>query len=367
MSPLEVDILRPSPAPVSIALEPVPNALNSLVLLTMVDQLSGLGEWVSRTSAALPPARRHTNRVVCEGLYYAIQPDRRWTSFPTYIDGLAAQPPEALRDRFFHNLLRDVCIHAARPDASAVADRAALESSVDAYLEFLRTQFGGIEIDEGIETETHTLVNDPPRMHDLVVSHLRTMWDEVLATEWERVQPVLQESIYAFQQFDLNARTPLEAARLVTGQELNEKWEQMVSGAKQVIFVPSAHVGPYVRKIFTDQYLWILFGARLPAGAAPSTSALGRSELLVRFGALNDDTRLRILALISRYSELRAQDVMARLDLTQSAASRHLRQLSATGLLIERWRDGAKCYTLNRERITDTFRALEHYLVQPES
>ncbi|MBC8099775.1 MAG: helix-turn-helix transcriptional regulator, partial [Armatimonadetes bacterium] len=46
------------------------------------------------------------------------------------------------------------------------------------------------------------------------------------------------------------------------------------------------------------------------------------------------------------------------LDLSQSATSRNLRQLTATGYLIERRRETAKCYSLNRERIDDTMRAL---------
>jgi DNA-binding transcriptional ArsR family regulator len=62
--------------------------------------------------------------------------------------------------------------------------------------------------------------------------------------------------------------------------------------------------------------------------------------------------------------ELCAQDIMARLDVSQSAASRHLRQLSATGYLTERRRAGEKCYSLNRGRVSNTFHALEQFLGQ---
>ena len=50
------------------------------------------------------------------------------------------------------------------------------------------------------------------------------------------------------------------------------------------------------------------------------------------------------------------------LDLSQSAASRHLKQLSATGYLIERRREGAKCYSLNPDRIEATLQALANFL-----
>jgi DNA-binding transcriptional ArsR family regulator len=48
--------------------------------------------------------------------------------------------------------------------------------------------------------------------------------------------------------------------------------------------------------------------------------------------------------------------------LSQSSASRHLRQLTASGFLSERRRDVAKCYSLNKERIDDTMHALKDFL-----
>jgi DNA-binding MarR family transcriptional regulator len=51
-----------------------------------------------------------------------------------------------------------------------------------------------------------------------------------------------------------------------------------------------------------------------------------------------------------------------RLQLTQSATSRHLRQLSAAGYVVERRREGAKCYSLNRDRVTEMHHALEQFV-----
>ena len=83
----------------------------------------------------------------------------------------------------------------------------------------------------------------------------------------------------------------------------------------------------------------------------------------MRLNALADDTRLRILKLISEKGELRSQDIMQSLDLSQSAASRHLKQLSATGYLFERRHSGAKCYKLNPQRIKDTLQAVSIFLL----
>jgi DNA-binding transcriptional ArsR family regulator len=109
----------------------------------------------------------------------------------------------------------------------------------------------------------------------------------------------------------------------------------------------------------------IFYGARLPRTSAPEnapTTALTRSELLMRLNALADDTRLKMLKLLTEREEICAQDFINELNLSQSSTSRHLRQLTASGYVNERRRDVAKCYSLNHERVEDTLNALARYL-----
>jgi DNA-binding transcriptional ArsR family regulator len=364
MPQLDQDFIRlPQSVTASFALEPVRNMLNSLCLINKVEELSGLDAWVTRTAAALTPEQLHTNRVVCEGLHYAVQPDKAWSGFPAYLDALAAQDALALRDRLFEAYAR-IAHKAARDrgDTTPLPGQKELLGSLETFLTYLKANFSHFDI--SIETEAHALLNNPPAMQDLIVSHLREMWDKFMATEWERVKPMLQESVQAFQQLDLTGQTPVEIARTIDpalGENL-EKWERFSAHVEQVIFVPSAHLGPYAGKFAGERVLVVFFGARLPEGTRVSSPALTRAELLVRLAALADDTRLSILNLLARDEELCAQDIMARLDLSQSAASRHLRQLSATGYLIERRCEGAKCYRLNRDCFRNTTRALEQFL-----
>jgi len=362
---LDSDLIARTPvASLSVALEPAQNVLNSLVLLTAVEKFSGLDEWVTRTAAQMSPAERHRNALVCEGLYFAVAPDRRWPSFSSYLDDLAARDALDLRDRLLKNLVR-ACISKTPPGTqpATLIDPATLLSSADAYIRYLQDY--EFEFDLELEIEAHAFFSDPPRMKDLIISHLSAIWHERMSAEWERVKPMLQESVAAFQPIDFRRMSGFEALRLVTGQDPHEKWQNMIADSRQIIFVPSAHLGPYLRKFKEDTLLWVLFGARLPEGAPVGTSALSRADLLVRLGALTDDVRLRILLLLSQQDELCAQDIMVQLDLNQSAASRHLRQLSAAGYITERRRDVAKCYSLNRERINDTFRALDRFLPRP--
>ena len=210
-------------------------------------------------------------------------------------------------------------------------------------------------------SEAHDLFNNPPQMKEWLIATLRTAWDTVLASEWEHNLPMLREAVDAFQQLDYSHMTALEAFRVITGRDLSGIWEKW---GKEIVFIPSPHIGPYVTRFDSKdgQKSWVLFGARLPEGARVSSPALSRSELLVRLSALADDTRLQILELLTQHEELCAQDVIEMLDLSQSAASRHLRQLTATGYLLERRREIAKCYSLNPQRVDDTLRALKRFL-----
>jgi ArsR family transcriptional regulator len=158
-----------------------------------------------------------------------------------------------------------------------------------------------------------------------------------------------------------------EAAQLVLGEDLikekEEHFKLMFEQVERLVFVPSAHLGPYFGKFRAGNTVWMLFGARIPKGVQVYAPDLSRAEILIRINALADDTRLRILKLVSEEGELRSQDIMNRVELSQSAVSRHLKQLSATGYLSERRCEGAKCYTLNPNRVKDTLSAISLFLL----
>jgi hypothetical protein len=75
-------VVMSKPPVVSVAIEPVQNALNSLLMIIKADDLLGLDEWVTRTAAAMTPERRHTHLLVFEGLHQALLPERRLPSRP---------------------------------------------------------------------------------------------------------------------------------------------------------------------------------------------------------------------------------------------------------------------------------------------
>jgi DNA-binding transcriptional ArsR family regulator len=366
--PGEDYLVKPDVAPVTVKLEPAHNAINSLLLLREAGDLSGLDDWVTRTAALLTPEERATNDLVMIGLHYAVMPKNSWPSFPAYCDHLSGLDPVDLRDKMLEVYTRvpllegDQC--GPTGDQVVPLDADSVLRDVDAYLAFLRQRFPAGCLDEELEARAYAYVVDPPAMRELIVSHLRRLWEAYLAPEWERVEPMLQDAVRAFQQIDLGDRGRLEAAELITGRaQAEDAWQHKLEAAEQVTFCPSAHTGPYLGKLWSGDRLWVMFGARVPEGVPFHAPDLSRAEILVRLGALSDNNRLRILKFISEEGEQRSQEVISCLGLSQSAVSRHLKQLTATGYLTERRCNGAKCYKLNPQRITNTLQALSTFLL----
>jgi DNA-binding transcriptional ArsR family regulator len=352
-------IAPPKTMKVTFSLEPALNAVNSLELLNAVEQFSGFDEWVYRTAAALTPEQMHTNRLVRVLEPWVDVVEKAWPSFTAWLDDLASRDPYALRDHMMDLL----CENAAEMLGEEVPAPEQLLADRGVYLSLIERTLCCKENEEAypreLYEEAHALLNDPPAMLELAVTYSRMMWDDILAPEWEHSLPMLKESIAAFQTLDFTGMSCSETVRRVTGRDLDaecDKWQETVS---RLVFIPSAHLGPYVAKMVLDEEVKILFGARVPEGVTARSPELSRSELLMRLNALADETRLSILELLADEGGLSSQEIMERLDLSQSAASRHLRQLAATGYLSVERRDGAKAYRLNRTRIDDTFGALK--------
>ncbi len=364
-------VLAPQAIKVRFALEPLLNAIDSLLLLSSLDNLSGLSDWVYETRASLPEAQRHLHDVVVNGLK-VLDYEPEWPDFPAFLAHLEALEPEALRDHAMHWMFDADHLEAMGLD---MPDRERLLDDFAYFLDFqqhatahFHEKYGdkdlGSEADEAFYAEVHTLLNDPPHMKRVVLDHLATMWRDYVEPALHRSLPMLHELVAAYEQLDFSGLSPLEAIRAVTGRELSGYWNDALEKVDTLIFAPSAHLGPFVRLVKHDDkpYAHIMFGARLPQGSRLQSAALSRSELLIRMSALADDTRLQILKLLTQHEELCAQDIMTELQLSQSSASRHLRQLTATGYLVERRRDVAKCYSLNHERVGDTLHALGRFL-----
>lgn len=365
-------MLAPQTVTTEIGLEPVISFLNNAAGIAFHDMNYGVDEWVGQTALSLPPDMLHRSRVIFGGLPGLIPAicRERLDSVPAYLDWLSGLDPVWLRDesiRMFRaealEKVKEAGIDLGIPSAEHLLADANLTLNIFVELYKVNKTSEDLEFPE-LVVEGYELLNDPPALLSELVEVMRYLWEYVLAADWERHLPILRESVDAFRRVDLRGMTGFEAIRAVTGRDMRGIMVDELDKIDHLIFTPGAHLGPYLARYIDGRKMWIVFPVRMPEGVGPRSPEITRSELFVRMSALADDTRLRILELLTRHDELCAQDIITMLDLSQSAASRHLRQLSATGYLTERRLDGSKCYRLNPERIENTLSALSNFLLK---
>jgi ArsR family transcriptional regulator len=178
-----------------------------------------------------------------------------------------------------------------------------------------------------------------------------------------------EESANAFNQIDYDDMTRAQMIEFITGKDVKSepklewKWGNELKTAKELIFIPNAHIGPYIHTNKIQDTFYIFFGAHLPEGSDIRVPELDRSEIVSRISALADDTRLQILQLIAENGEMRSQEIMEVVNLSQPSVSRYLSQLTAAGFLQERRANGAKAYILNEDRIEKTLQAVRAFLL----
>jgi DNA-binding transcriptional ArsR family regulator len=347
-------LLVPGTVSVKISLDPVYNNLSSLYFVALANTVPGLDPWVSRTAAGLSLDQMRTHRLLFDILYSAFEPEEDWPTFPAYLANLAEQEPLAMRNRFLRHMFPLAGEeYARRPQ---MVEMETFVAQID------RSEFDQ-EIEPGLFATAHTLLSDPPALRQTVVSHLAMMWREKLAAEWERNLELLKAVKAAYRRHHYSGQNAYDAIRAVTGRAVEGQWQKVLAPAETLIFIPSAHIGPGLMHIAYGPIVRVVFSARLPQGGEIAPPELSRADLLVQLHTLADDTRLRILELLLEEGELYAQDIITRLALTKSSASRHLSQLSAAGYLLEHQRTGkAKSYQLNPDRFRETMRFIEQYI-----
>jgi DNA-binding transcriptional ArsR family regulator len=354
-------ILAPTNVTVEIQLDEVSILNNSLKMICADDFHSGLHEWISRTAGELSEERMNKQYIVSGYIDYW-QSEIQAATFPAFIEALkSSEPSENVH----------IMLHWLRELPDYPGDDVILESK-DSFLHYVELLLAEkyAHKDEPLDLDKwaveYDYMQNPEALLEMAIEHLQFMWDNYLEDEWQRITPIVQETVEAFQAIDYSNMSAFDAIETVTGRNMRGKdfFEDKLEETDKLIFMPNAHLGPYISwgKSLEEKTMVFFFGARPPKDAAIKSTALNRSELLVRLNALADETRLKMLELLTQHEELCAQDFINQLDLSQSSASRHLRQLTASGYVSERRRDVAKCYALNPERIKDTIRSLKDFL-----
>jgi DNA-binding transcriptional ArsR family regulator len=296
-----------------------------------------------------------------ESLANVVEPGLARERFPVYLKSLAAHDPATLRNRLLYwrihspswRIFYDSILLPEPEVAEVLADP---ESAIRFFEERGREKF-----DQAIMQELFVLLRNPEAFQTTLVEHLGWLWENAVEAEWQRISPLLEESVAAFQPVNLSGLTILEAIQAVTGRDLRTLFRlETLLRYPRIRFIPTLHNGPYILWFGDDEELRMTYLARRPEQTADRLSPLDQGELSSRLAALADETRLQILFALDEAGELSTQEIIDRFDLNKSAASRHLRQLYANNLLLERRADGAKkVYMLNRRTVQETIRRLE--------
>ncbi len=341
---------------------PVHNLLCSLFLLT--DNKDEISEWVTEMVGQFTKDQLKENRSLT-GIASRFVGGQDWPSFPAWLDDLASRDAQEMRDWLIEDFLKaSADMLDLSPDQLPSPEE--IMADEEAYLSTYKKVYEkkGHEYDREIHLKEYQLFTDPPAAKEKIISHFRRMWEEHLKAEWERIQPMLEDSIRAFETLDFSGMSTEEALLRITGRDqMPQVWDHWISTAEEVVIVPSAHIGPFLMTMDkSDTTVWLVVRAHIPEGAAITSPSLTRSELLMRLSALSNDTRLRILERLHKEGEHNANDIQRELELTQSATSRHLTQLFATGFLHLRRLEGVKHYSINYDRINNTADALVRFL-----
>lgn len=100
-----------------------------------------------------------------------------------------------------------------------------------------------------------------------------------------------------------------------------------------------------------------------PVARRLDLAPIQRAEVLGPLTALADDARLRLLELLAAQGEMRGQDLVAQMEVSQPNVSRHLKQLVGAGLVEERRAgDANKLYRLKAGGVRSLFDKLDQLL-----
>ncbi|HSM71004.1 MAG TPA: metalloregulator ArsR/SmtB family transcription factor [Anaerolineales bacterium] len=358
MPPIPVVLEKTATKNIKVSLSPTHNIFSSMLLLVKGDQPPGIHGWINKTRAAMSKKELADHELAVIGFYFATLPEDGEITFPAYLNQLENTDAIALRDKMLNtyaNLWQE-----STPDVNWDE----VLASADNYVEFLRSRFDDEHVDEKLEKRAYDYVIDPPAMKDFLVGHMTWIWKTHFESEWRRVESMLMDSVRSFSGTDLTSMSRTEAASYVTGQDVSDtKWCKKMETMENVVFIPNPHIGPYVHASGYNNTLLVHFGARQPDETQERIPDLDRNEIVARLSALADDTRLHILQLVAEKGEIRVQDILEVVNLSQPSVSRYLSQLTASGYLQERREGGAKVYSLNKDRIDKTLKAVKTFLL----
>lgn len=323
-----------------VALEPVRQILLSMAQLTGPQPIDEHEEWMQKIAVQLTDAEQQFNQLLFGPLLQAIWRQLDEPSFPDYLARL-----QALDATLFVQPIQPGRVAATRTISANSGDDLCTDT---------------------IKAEITALLADAPALQQQVIDHLRMLWQVHFAKPWEK-----QSKMMDYIARELNGRAwPTSSANAIIRAFLRRPVPEWLAGqlgdVERIIFVPSPYLHFQAARLPQSELepptIWIFLWADFWIWPM-RTEPIQRTEVLRAISALDDETRLQILEMVAATDEVRAQEMIAQLTVSQSTVSRHLKQLVNAGFLNEeRAGDTNKIYRLQRERIGEVNYALAQLL-----
>ena len=341
----------PQPSGVIVDIAPVYSALSSLVSVADARKSPGISAWSVRTRDALSQEEWEKHHLLAswigiEALSNSIETVEAFASFPAFVQALADRPATSLRDALLSWMVASPSsrlVH--KPPHPQVDDPLSLLDSEPSFFTFYDAR-NKSEKEIDILRRLYQTMLDPPGLQSLLTGYLEHFWRTHFKEEWERILPELEEAVTGFEQIDATGMSHFEVIETITRRNLRGVYRaDVLAGYATLRFIPSFHCGPYILRFSDGQELRIIFGAHHLLDLARGRQDVDRGYLVERMKALGDETRLEIVQALKEHGELGTQEIIGQLNLSRSAASRHLRQLYANNIVDMRMdEDGLKKY-----------------------
>ena len=184
-----------------------------------------------------------------------------------------------------------------------------------------------------------------------------------LMAEWLPLYQEVEPRVRAIIERDADMRAAdiasLRPADLIERTTSGVRWLSE-PGVRRVVLAPSFLVRPYNFKFTGDD--WRLFIYPVSDSALEPHDPLAPPQSVLRLHrALGDDTRLRILRLLTD-RDWYLTEIAERLELSKPTIKHHLAQLRAAGLVTLTEEGGLSYYSLKRDRLGDATSELVRFL-----
>ena len=386
--------------------------ISTLALLYRAVPGPGMDPWLVNARRSLPDETRYDLDIL-EGfsgrlLYYLEEPITRFqplaprnrdAGFADVLDYMTDLSPDdylQMAIRAVQRVRRDDRLDPAPPDLD-------IDDAAERDLQW--RQFLEPALTTATPDEVIPLFEDPTRLRLRTINLFRTVWQTVYRDEFLRQSDTLHEA--AMEATGILHRGFGRVFGDLTDARIPSTLASRLHDISEITFHPSVHLGAYVSFILSPPRGIIFFdahrfmqrqkqsrqtiGGRVPPTLAPDDGPLGVPDLIdwtsaplsqglvserstagtffddpagVGAGmedldadalvecakALGDSTRFRILEMLAD-GEHYAQEIVSRLDIAQSAVSRHLGLLERSGLVSVRPQRGMKYYSVSETNV----------------